>query len=424
MIAYFDCQSGVSGDMILGALIDAGLPLSQLQATIDQLGIHAELRHERVMRCGVSSSRIEVVIDGTPMRPDQEHHLHEDVISGHSHQAETDGHHHHHESGHAHTRVTSILAQIDASGLPDQIKQGARGIYHRLAEAEAQVHGARVEDVGLHEVGSADALVDIVGAVAGLAALQVDQVYVSALHCGSGTVNCAHGQYPVPVPGVLALCRDVPMVQTDVAAEMITPTGAAILTTLAQGYGRDCPPMTLSHSGYGAGGRDLPGRPNVLRVRLGEPLPQDGTDRCVLLEANIDDMSPEVFGFLFDRLLTAGARDVFVTPILMKKGRPAHLLSVLSSPPDAEQLAQIVLSETTTLGLRSHEVERRTLPRHWQQVMTPYGEVRLKVTQVGGHTRAVPEYEDCARLAREQNIPLLTVFAAAGGAFAAGQAAP
>ncbi|MBT3343949.1 MAG: nickel pincer cofactor biosynthesis protein LarC [Gemmatimonadetes bacterium] len=433
MIAYFDCQSGASGDMILGALVDAGLPLDQLQRHINALDIGAVLQHERVMRCGVSASRIQVQIEGHTIQPSEEHHLSADVISGraadvgHTHDHDHHSHDHAHDGAHAahgehsHTKVTSILDRIQASALEEEIKTTACRIYERLAEAEATVHGADVETVGLHEVGSLDALVDIVGAVAGLRDLGVTDIYCSPLHCGSGTVRCAHGRYPVPAPGVVALCRDIPMVQTDVPAELLTPTGAAILTTLASGYGRDCPPLTLRNTGYGAGGRDLEGRPNVLRIRLGEVATEDGRDHCVLLEANLDDMNPEIFSFLFDRLLTAGARDVFVTPILMKKGRPGHLLSVLGDTDQVDELAQIVLAETTTLGIRTHEVARRTLPRSWQTVTTDFGDVRVKVTQISGHKRGAPEYEDCARLAREKGVPMLTVYTAAAVAWAASE---
>ena len=425
MIGYFDCQSGASGDMILGAIIDAGLPLEQLQQSIDLLDIGAHLRHERVMRCGISSSRIEVEIDGQPIQEAEEHHLSAETISGaphsHPHEHSHSDSDHHHDRDHDHIRVSSLLEQIDRSGLADEIKQAATEIYQRLATAEASVHGAHVDTVGLHEVGSADALVDIVGAIAGLKALGVTRIFSSALHCGSGTVRCAHGRYPVPVPGVVALCQGVPMVQTDVPAELLTPTGAAILTTISEGYGRACPPLTLQGNGYGAGRRDLEGRPNVLRLRLGVAVESTRDDDCVLIDANLDDMNPEIFSFLFERLFETGARDVFVTPILMKKGRPGHLLSVLCDPVDVEPLTLIVLSETTTLGVRTHGVTRQILPRTWETVATPFGDVRVKVTSVNGRNRGAPEYEDCARLAKEQGIPILSVYTAATAAHFAKQ---
>jgi pyridinium-3,5-bisthiocarboxylic acid mononucleotide nickel chelatase len=446
MIGYFDCQSGASGDMILGAIIDAGLPLEQLQQSIDLLDIGARLRHERVMRCGISSSRVEVEIDGQPVQETQEHHLSAETISGtqhkhpHEHKHSADGHHpdpgepatdgteshgthshSHSDHHHDHIRVSALLEQIDRSGLADEIKETATEIYRRLATAEASVHGADVDTVGLHEVGSADALVDIVGAVAGLKSLGVTQIFSSALHCGSGTVRCAHGRYPVPVPGVVALCQGVPMVQTDVPAELLTPTGAAILTTICAGYGRACPPLTLQGNGYGAGRRDLEGRPNVLRLRLGVAVEGTSDSDCVLIDANLDDMNPEIFSFLFDRLFESGARDVFVTPILMKKGRPGHLLSVLCDPVDVEPLTKIVLSETTTLGVRTHGVTRQILPRTWETVATPFGDVRVKVTSVDGRNRGAPEYEDCARLAKQLMIPILSVYTAAMAAHSAKQ---
>ncbi len=452
MIAYFDCHSGVSGDMILGAIVDAGLPLEQLQKIVDQLDIGARLRLEPVMRCGVSSSRIEVEIEGQPVETSQEHHLAIETTApatstgqpahDHSHDHSDTGdhshahthdipHHHephdHHHAGdhHDHTRVSAILEQIEASSLANEIKETAARIYHRLAEAEASIHGADIDTVGLHEVGSKDALVDIVGSVAGLHALGVTRVFSSALHCGNGTVRCAHGRYPVPVPGVVALCRGIPMVQTDVAFELITPTGAAILTTLAEGYGQACPPLILTGSGYGAGRRDLQGRPNVLRIRLGDVIEPtavpSGRQDCVSIEANIDDMNPEIFSFLFDRLLNTGARDVYVTPVVMKKGRPGHLLCVLSDPVDVDTLCEIVLSETTTLGVRTHDVSRQTLPRTWETVHTPFGDVRVKVASVSGRRRGAPEYEDCARLANQHQIPILTVYTAAMTVYSASE---
>ncbi len=388
--AYFDCLSGVSGDMVLGAVVDAGLEPDRLQQEVDRLAVGARLRCESVSRCGLRATRVRVEIDG--QAPEQEHHV---------------------DPGHPpHTHLKDLLARIDGSALAEADKASARRVFRRLAEAEAEVHGVDVESVGLHEAGSLDAVVDIAGAVAGLRLLGVTRVYSSALHCGTGTVECAHGRYPLPAPGVLALCRGVPLVQTDLQAELVTPTGAALITTLAEGFG-PAPAMRLDTVGYGAGARDLEQAPNVLRLRLSDPAAAAGGQRCVVLEANVDDMNPEVYGYLFERLLEAGARDLYVTPVLMKKNRPGHLLSVLADPAHLEAVSDVVLGETTSLGVRHYEVERRVLERSTLSVETEFGPVRVKVARLNGRRRVAPEYEDCAGLARSRRVPILSVYGAA-----------
>lgn len=414
--AYFDCFSGVSGDMMLGALVDTGLELADLQTDIDSLGVGAKLRASSVDRCGIRATYVQVEIDGQQMTPAREQHMEPRTDAEHTHDHDhNSGHHHEHHEHHSHTKLGDILAVIDDSSLDTEIKETAARVFRRLTEAEAEVHGAAVEDVGLHEVGSLDAIVDITGVIAGLRRLGVDRVLSSPLHVGTGTVQCAHGRYPVPAPGVLALCRNVPLVQTDIPSELVTPTGAALITTLADGFG-PAPTMTLSATGYGAGGRNPATTPNVVRLRLGQPAaPVDSSDgtRCVLLEANLDDMNPEIFGYLFERLLEIGARDVFVTPVLMKKNRPGHLLSILADPADVEAVADIVLTETTSLGIRYHEVERRMLTRTSISVTTEFGPIHIKVADVDGRRRAAPEFEDCAQLARDHKVPLQSVYAAA-----------
>lgn len=408
-VAYFDCVSGVSGDMLLGALIDAGLPLSDLQDDIDRLGVGARLTATTVDRCGVQACHVSVHIDGQAMSPDREQHQH----APHSHDHDHDHDHAHEHSSHGHTKLADILRIIDGSDLSDDIQQTATRVFRRLTEAEATVHGADVDDVGLHEVGSRDAIVDIVGTIAGLRRLGVTRVLSSPLHVGTGTVQCAHGRYPVPVPGVVALCKDVPLVQTDIESELVTPTGAALITTLAEGYGA-APAMTLVGVGYGAGGRNHASTPNVVRLRLGKAIADPGTAQtCTMLEANLDDMNPEILGYVFERLIAAGALDVFVTPVVMKKNRPGHMLSVLTTSDEAERIAQIVLAETTTLGVRYHEVQRHTLPRSQETVTTPYGPIRVKVAHLDDNRRVAPEYEDCADLARRRGVPLQDVYTAA-----------
>ena len=395
-IAYFDCLSGISGDMVLGALVDAGLDPDLLRAEIKKLGLPVlDMGFAPVTKQHIAATKARVRVSGKVPRQNQEHHL--DLGA----------------KNHAHHKVEDLVGRIEASKLDPAVRSDAIRIYRRLAAAEAQVHGSSADAVHLHEVGALDALVDIVGAVAGLRLLGVEAVYASPLHCGTGYVKCAHGRYPVPVPGVVALCRGVPLRQTDIAAELITPTGAAILTTLAQGYGSAAPPFTLEAVGYGAGGRDLEAIPNVLRLRLGHTAKSLEGDRAVLIEANIDDMNPEVYGFVLERLFEEGAKEVYTTPVLMKKGRPGTVLSVLVDEDQSEAMAQFVLAETTTIGVRLHPVDRRKLPRRIETIHTPYGEIRVKVSQIGERQRRAPEYEDCARLARQRRVPILEVYTAA-----------
>ena len=394
-IAYFDCFSGISGDMILGALLDAGLALEDLNREIAKLGVQdVAIERESTARHAIAATRAKVCVAGAPLA-DAEHHL--DLSGEPTHD-------------HPHAHLKDITSRIADSRLDGVVKERSIRVFERLCAAEAEVHNAAPAEVALHEVGALDALIDVVGAVAGLRLLEVDEVCASPLRFGTGFVRCAHGRYPVPVPGVLALCRDVPTEQTDIRAELVTPTGAAIITTLASSFGPQ-PPFCQQAVGYGAGRRDLEAIPNLLRLRLGERVP---ASECVLLiEANIDDMNPEVYGYLFDRLLERGACDVYATPVLMKKGRPGNVLSVLAPAGRLDELAAIVLQETTTIGLRYYGVERRVLERQIRTVVTPYGEVKVKFSCIDGRRRAAPEYEDCARLAQEHQVPLLSVYEAA-----------
>ncbi|MEW6752439.1 MAG: nickel pincer cofactor biosynthesis protein LarC [Candidatus Latescibacterota bacterium] len=426
-IAYFDCFSGISGDMVLGALVDCGLDPQRLREEVALLGLpQVRLEFARTARQGISAVCARVYIGEQAVSAEDEHHLEPQAHAaqgphphapagaaeppvppeGEARQAPVEGGHHH---------LEDILALIRGSGLHERVVEQSARIFTRLAEAEARVHGAEAGHVHLHEVGALDAVVDVVGAVAGLRLLGVKQVYSSPLRFGTGLARCAHGQYPVPVPGVLALCQGVPCEQTEVRAELVTPTGAAIITTLAAGYGA-APPCRLTAVGYGAGRRDLEEIPNLLRVRLGETAQPLQQDRLVVVECNIDDMSPEVYGYLFGLLLERGARDVYVTPVHMKKGRPASLLSVLADPERLDAVVSTVLAETTTIGVRYHVVERRKLPRHSATVVTRFGPVRVKVCRLEEGHRTTPEYDDCARLARQRQVPILDVYAAARAA--------
>ena len=390
-IAYFDCFSGISGDMILGALLDAGLALADLNREIAKLGVpDVAIERESTARHAIAATRAQVCLAGAPLA-DAEHHL---DLSGE----------------HTHTHLNDITSRINGSRLACAVKERSIRVFERLCAAEAEVHNAAPAKVALHEVGALDALIDVVGAVAGLQLLEVDEVCASPLRFGTGLVRCAHGRYPLPVPGVVALCRGVPTEQTDIRAELVTPTGAAIITTLAHSFGPQ-PPFCQQAVGYGAGRRDLEAVPNLLRLRLGERAP--ASERVLLIEANIDDMNPEVYGYLFDRLLAQGAYDVYAAPVLMKKGRPGNVLSVLAPAGRLDELAEIVLRETTTIGLRYYGVERRVLERQLRTVATPYGAVGVKFSWIDGRDRVAPEYDDCARLAQEHQVPLLSVYEAA-----------
>ncbi len=384
MIAYLDCFSGISGDMLLGALVDAGLPLEDLRADLARLPLSGyEIRAERVTKQGIAGTRVTVEVGRER----------------------------------AHRGLSDILDIINRSDLPDQVKDAACRIFTRLAEAEARLHNRPVEEVHFHEVGAVDAIVDVVGACCALHRMGITEVCASPLPLGGGWVETAHGRLPVPAPATADLLKGVPAYGGPVEAELVTPTGAAIVTTLCRRFG-PMPPMTVSQVGWGAGARDLP-HPNLLRIFLGEPAESPQEQRLTLIETNLDDMNPELFDHLMDRLFGAGALDVFYTPILMKKSRPATLVSVLTEPAKVSELTAILFRETTTLGLRLQEVSRRCLERKWVEVDTRYGRARVKLGLLGREVvTAQPEYEDCRRLAREHGVPLKLVYEAARAALA------
>lgn len=381
MIAYFDCYSGISGDMTLGALVDAGADPEALRAQVAGLGLAGyDLRFEKVERQGITGTKAVVALDEGVARP--------------------------------HRHLSDILAILDASSLPPVVRERASNVFKTLAEAEARVHGVAVEQVHFHEVGALDAIVDVVGSVAGLELLGVRQVYASSLPTGKGMVRTSHGPLPVPAPATMEILARVaaPLRAVDVEAELVTPTGAAILATLATFRQPD---MQLKSVGYGFGTRQLPWA-NALRLWLGEPVePGPGLERTSLIEANLDDTTPEALGFAMERLFAAGALDVFFTPIQMKKNRPATMLSVIA-PLDREgDLAAAVIRETTTLGVRISRTSRITAERRVETVDTPLGPVRVKVKTFQGKVSYSPEYEDCARIARERGVTLSEVGRAA-----------
>ncbi len=376
-VAYFDCFAGASGDMILGALIDAGLGPDDLRERLSALRLPDwQLNVRRVVKGSVAATAVEI---------------------------ET-------EAGHMQRTLGDIEALIANSALPERDRALALRIFRRLAEAEAQVHGVSAEEVHFHEVGAVDAMVDVVGAVSGLSLLGVERVHVSPLPLGRGFVHAAHGLLPLPGPAVMELLRGVPVVGRETEGETVTPTGAAILTTLAASYGA-LPPFTIRHIGYGAGRRETD-YPNVLRVLIGETEIEANVEWLVLLETNIDDLNPQVYDHVMNRLLGAGALDVWLTPVQMKKNRPGVLVSVLCQAADEAALTEILFRETTTLGLRRQMTERRRLPREIREVQTRFGPARIKVAFADGQVlRVMPEYEDCKHLAEANGVPLREVLA-------------
>lgn len=383
MLAYFDCFSGASGDMILGALIDAGVDPTELGDRLRTLRVPGyRFRVEKIVSKGVSGTRLSVDLT---------------------------------EQDHAHRHLDEILEIIDRGDLSTRVKEGASAIFSRLAESEAKIHGVTPQQIHFHEVGSVDAIVDITGAVAGLEMLGVEQVYCSALPTGGGTVECAHGVLPVPAPATLELIRrrGAPLRPMAVEAELVTPTGAAILTTLAE-FAQ--PRMTLHAVGYGFGRRELPWV-NALRLWVGpRQADQLAGDQVTVIETNIDDMPGELLAAAMERLLAAGALDVYFSPIQMKKNRPAVKLSVICEPEQADGLAALVLAETSTLGLRLHRLDRVKCERWQEHLETPWGPVLAKAKRVGERVWYTPEYEDAARLARREGVALADIYAAVGAA--------
>jgi pyridinium-3,5-bisthiocarboxylic acid mononucleotide nickel chelatase len=383
-IAYFDCIAGASGDMLLGALVDAGLPLETLREKLAalKLGDEFELKAQKVSKNGFGATKVDVLV-------------------------------HEHQHG---RHLAEIEGIIQKSSLPGHFQEKAIDMFRRLAEVEAGIHGKPVAQVHLHEVGGVDTIVDVVGTILGLEALGVEQVYGSPLPLGRGFVKGAHGQIPLPAPATVALLKGVPVRGSEIEMELVTPTGALLLSTLCVAFG-PLPAMTLTGQGYGAGGRDLP-IPNVVRLLLGEQAGRQGTcvETLVLLETNVDDNSAEINGYVMEKLFAAGALDVFFTPIQMKKNRPATLISVLCRPADMDALEMILFRETSTLGVRRQPMERRCLERTSETVDTPYGPVRVKVARLpDGSTKRAPEYEDCKRAAETHSVPLRMVYDAALG---------
>ena len=403
-LLYLDCSSGIAGDMFLGACLDAGLPIEALRAALGSLGAGTiTIAAERVTRAGVAATRFDIVDEAHRQAPAADA-----AAVGRSTAERAHG-----GGAHGHRTLAEILTLIERSSLSAAARGRACGMFQRLASVEAAIHGVSVAQVHLHEVGALDSIVDIVGAAFAMEWVGAERVVCSPLTVGSGTVATEHGLLPVPAPATLRLLTGVPIQAGRVAREMVTPTGALIATGYAGDYG-GVPPMVVRAVGYGAGSRDNPGQPNVLRLLIGDDGADGGTDRVVVLECEIDDMNPQLFGVVMERLYEAGALEVCYVPVQMKKNRPGTRLTVLGRPADREALAAIVFRETTTLGVRHSEVGRETLTRSWVTVTTAYGPVRVKQARHHGRlVNAVPEFEDCAALARQHGVAVKAVQARA-----------
>ncbi|MGC2287498.1 MAG: nickel pincer cofactor biosynthesis protein LarC [Candidatus Acidiferrum sp.] len=393
-LAYFDCFSGISGDMTLGALVDAGCAVEDLRAGLNGLQVPGwELTAEKVWKNGMAATYVKVKTE------DQSKHR----------------------------SLGAILEILEKSRLEGRVRERASAIFRKLGEAEAAVHDVPVEKIHFHEVGAVDAIVDIVGACIGFEALGIEKFACSALNVGGGTAKMAHGVLPVPAPATARLLTGKPTYSNGVQRELVTPTGAAIVATLCHAFGPQ-PGMSVAAIGYGAGTADLEGQPNVLRIMVGEEvgvgkgeekraqagMPVLLDEEIAVIEANLDDMNPQIYGYFLEKALGAGALDVYTMPVQMKKSRPGTLLTVLCKPEDTNALMELIFAETTTFGARTYRAQRRVLPREWVNVGTEFGEVRIKVSRVNGRILHVtPEFEDCRKLAAEKDVPLQRVIAEA-----------
>ncbi|HXD73360.1 MAG TPA: nickel pincer cofactor biosynthesis protein LarC [Vicinamibacterales bacterium] len=396
-VLYFDCFSGIAGDMVLGAMLDAGLPFDGLKRALGSLAMPGyDVQATKVVRGGISATKF--VVDDRP------------AVSERSE-----------PKGHPHRHLPGIFKLVDQSALSPAAKDRAKAMFQRLAEVEASIHDMPVEKVHLHEVGAVDSIIDIVGAVHALEWFGADRIVSSPLNVGGGMVKSAHGTIPVPAPATVRLLGDAPIYSGEVQKELVTPTGALIVSSYATSFG-PLPAMNVEHVGYGAGDGDFPGTPNVLRVLIGResgpPQVVSGFsrtgDRVVVIECEIDDMNPQIFGVVMDQLYAAGALEVFYVPVQMKKNRPGTLLTVVAAPALRGAMSEIIFRETTTIGLRHSEVERDCLVRELVDVETPVGKVRMKLAWRDGRVvNAVPEFEDCAKLAAAKNLPVKEVQALA-----------
>ncbi len=385
-IAYFDCFSGISGDMIIGALLDAGLDFDALRNELAKLNLsNYELKFEKVVKGQISGSKFDVMTPPSfpPLKGGMQ--------------------------GGAYRHLKNLNDIVDASGFDHDIKANAKRIFLKIAEAEAKVHNQPIEKVHFHEIGAVDTIIDVVGALMGLRLLGIEKVFASKLNVGGGFVTFSHGTFPVPAPATAEILKGVPIYSVDVSGELVTPTGAAIISTIAEKFG-PMPAMAAERVGYGAGSRDLP-QPNLLRVFVGtmdESSPN--VDQVSVIETSIDDMNPQLYEHVFEKLFAAGALEVFLSNIVMKKSRPGVKLTVLMRPQDQDRMIKIIFDESTTIGLRIRQESRKILHREIKEVETKFGKVKFKFSSLDGEIiNSVPEFEDCKKIAQKLNVPLKQV---------------
>ena len=422
-IAYLDCFAGISGDMFLGALIDCGVSPEVLHQAVAALKLDASLAIEKIDRSGISSTKVDV-LEGDHSA---EHSHQQHSNASHRHQKHEHGHSHHHEHDHhaeltdthkldhtdTHGRSLSVIRSlIQSASLPDPVKHTAIRTFELLGASEAKIHNTDIQKIHFHEVGAVDAIVDIVAASAGIHTLAVDAWYASPLNVGGGMVDCAHGRFPVPAPATADLLRDFPTYSAHVQQELVTPTGAALIRALSPTFGPQ-PAMRVQHVGYGAGTRNPKGFPNVLRLSIGEAADAEQSSVTVL-ETAIDDLSPQILAHVTERALSLGALDVMTTAVQMKKGRLGTLITILADDANVAVLEDLLLRETSTLGVRIHHERRSCLDRSHTTVSTPYGDIRIKLgTRSGEVLNAAPEFEDCRAAASQHNVPVKLVQQAA-----------
>ena len=430
-IAYLDCFSGVSGDMFLGALVDAGVPAGLLEETAAALNVGARLEISKVVRSGIAATKVDVFAHGEKDLPREMYWAQRNEAQA-NHKVETRAHRAHgieseeapespvatHSHEHGHGRgLTEIRAIIGKANIGENAKKTALNVFQALGEAEARIHNTSIEKIHFHEVGAVDAMVDIVCAAVGADTLGIDEWVCSPLNVGGGTVRCAHGILPVPAPATVEILKNAPVYSSGLNVELVTPTGAAIVKTLANRFA-PFPEMTIETCGYGAGTREFPGQPNVLRLSIGTQesslASKTSHETITVLEANLDDLNPQIVGYALERLLEEGALDAFALPVQMKKSRPGTLLTVITTAQDAARLTHVIFKETSTLGVRRRDEKRQVLARRFENVRTQWGDVRVKIASMNGTiTNYAPEYEDCRRIAAQHHVPLKDVMHAA-----------
>lgn len=385
-IAYFDCFSGISGDMTLGVLVDLGLKPEILKDELSKLNLDGyKINFNKVQKHGITATKVDI---------------------------EFEDHDHHHGR-----HLSDIIKLISESQLNDDIKTIAKKIFTKLGEAEAKVHNVDIEKIHFHEVGAVDSILDIVGSAIGINILGIDKIFSSPLPLGQGFAKSSHGVIPIPAPATVELLRGIPAKPTEIYAELVTPTGAAIISTLAEDFG-PMPNMVIENVGYGAGTKDFTEQPNLLRVIVGTSKNIYENDTVNIIETNIDDMSPQIYDLLMDKLFSIGAFDVFLTPIIMKKNRPAIKLTVLVENTKLQEACECILSETTTMGVRIYEANRKKLGRQMTEVETEFGKVNVKLGKIGDDViKIIPEYDDCKRLAQKNSVPIMKIHQAVLNAF-------